>query len=180
MTNGNCGCAGGQNTCSGSGNKGKENFVLSDAERHEIEHAMEHYEDPRAASIDALKCVQQHRGWVSDGAVEAIAGVLGIPASDIDGVATFYNRIYRQPVGRHVISVCDSIGCYLTGYEDVKTELQKQLGIPYGHTTPDGRFTLLPICCLGNCDKGPTLMVDNDTHGPVSPDGVAKLLEQYK
>lgn len=180
MTNGNCGCAGGQNTCSGNGKNGKENFVLSDAERHEIEHAMAHYENPRAASIDALKCVQQHRGWVSDAAVEAIAGVLGIPASDIDGVATFYNRIYRQPVGRHVISVCDSIGCYLTGYEDVKDELQKQLGIPYGHTTADGRFTLLPICCLGNCDKGPALMVDDDTHGPVAPADVEKLLEQYK
>lgn len=181
MTTGNCGCAGGQNTCSGNGaNKGKENFVLSDAERHEIEHAMEHYEDPRAASIDALKTVQQHRGWVSDAAVDAIAAVLGIPASDVDGVATFYNRIYRRPVGRHVISVCDSIGCFLTGYEDVKAELQKQLGVEYGRTTADGRFTLLPICCLGNCDKGPALMIDDDTHGPVAPADVAALLEQYK
>ena len=178
MTTGNCGCAGGQKSC--GGNKGKENFVLSDAERHEIEHAMEHYEDPRAASIDALKTVQKHRGWVSDGAVDAIAGVLGIPASDVDGVATFYNRIYRRPVGRHVISVCDSVGCYLTGYEDVKAELQKQLGIEYGRTTADGRFTLLPICCLGNCDKGPSLMIDDDTHGPVAVADVATLLEQYK
>ncbi len=178
MTTGNCGCAGGQNTC--GGNKGKDNFVLSDAERHDIEHAMEHYEDPRAASIDALKTVQASRGWVSDGAIDAIAAVLGIPASDVDGVATFYNRIYRKPVGRHVISVCDSIGCFLTGYEDVKSELQKQLGIEYGRTTADGRFTLLPICCLGNCDKGPALMIDDDTHGPVAPADVAKLLEQYK
>lgn len=178
MTTGNCGCAGGQNTC--GGNKGKDNFVLSDAERHDIEHAMEHYEDPRAASIDALKTVQASRGWVSDGAIDAIAAVLGIPASDVDGVATFYNRIYRKPVGRHVISVCDSIGCFLTGYEDVKAELQKQLGIEYGRTTADGRFTLLPICCLGNCDKGPALMIDDDTHGPVTPADVATLLEQYK
>jgi NADH-quinone oxidoreductase subunit E len=180
MTTGNCGCAGGPKTCSANSNKPKDSFVLSDAERHDIEHAMEHYENPRAATIDALKTVQDARGWVSDGAIDAIAGVLGIPASDVDGVATFYNRIYRQPVGRHVISVCDSIGCFLTGYEDVKTEMQKQLGIQYGQTTADGRFTLLPICCLGNCDKGPTLMVDNDTHGPVAPSDVAALLEQYK
>ncbi len=180
MTTGNCGC--GPNTCqSGSGNAAKKDvFVLSDAERHDIEHAMEHYEDPRAASIDALKIVQKNHGWVSDGAIDAIAAVLGIPASDIDGVATFYNRIYRQPVGRHVISVCDSIGCFLTGYEDVKAEMQKQLGIQYGQTTPDGRYTLLPICCLGNCDKGPTLMIDDDTYGPVSPVDVSRLLEQYK
>ncbi|HEY0664105.1 MAG TPA: NAD(P)H-dependent oxidoreductase subunit E, partial [Thiobacillaceae bacterium] len=102
MTTGNCGC-GGPNTC--KSNKSKDNFVLTDAERHDIEHAMEHYEDSRAASIDALKIVQKNRGWVSDGAIDAIAGVLGIPASDIDGVATFYNRIDRQPVGRHVSSV---------------------------------------------------------------------------
>ncbi|MFZ5722835.1 MAG: NADH-quinone oxidoreductase subunit NuoE [Pseudomonadota bacterium] len=173
MTTANHGCAGGQKACSTA-------FVLSDAERHDIEHAMEHYEDPRAASIDALKVVQKKHGWVPDGAIDAIAAVLGIPASDVDGVATFYNRIYRRPVGRHVISVCDSIGCFLTGYEDVKAEMQKQLGIQYGQTTPDGRFTLLPICCLGNCDKGPALMIDDDTHGPVSPVNVARLLEQYK
>lgn len=154
-------------------------YVLSAAERHEIEHAMTHYEDPRAASIDALKAVQKQQGWVPDGAIDAIAAVLGIPASDLEGVATFYNRIYRRPVGRHVISVCDSIGCFLTGYEDVKSELQKQLGIQYGQTTADGRYTLLPICCLGNCDKGPTLMIDDDTHGPVTPVNVARLLEQY-
>jgi len=180
MTTGNCGCAGGPKTCNTSKGQARDNFVLTDAERHAIEHAMEHYEDARAATIDALKTVQEARGWVSDGAIDAVAAVLGLPASDVDGVATFYNRIYRQPVGRHVISVCDSIGCFLTGYDDVKDELQKQLGIPYGQTTADGRFTLLPICCLGNCDKGPTLMVDNDTHGPVAPADVAKLLEQYK
>lgn len=179
MSTGHCGCGKSQASC-GSTNKGKDNFVLSDTERHDIEHAMEHYEDSRAASIDALKTVQQSRGWVSDGAIDAIAAVLGIPASDVDGVATFYNRIYRRPVGRHVISVCDSVGCYLTGYEDVKAELQKQLGIEYGRTTADGRFTLLPICCLGNCDKGPALMIDDDTHGPVAPADVAKLLEAYK
>ena len=138
MSTGHCGCGNNQASCGGK-NKGKDNFVLSDAERHDIEHAMEHYEDPRAASIDALNTVQQSRGWVSDGAIDAIAAVLGIPASDVDGVATFYNRIYRRPVGRHVISVCDSVGCYLTGYEDVKAELQKQLGIEYGRTTADGR-----------------------------------------
>jgi NADH-quinone oxidoreductase subunit E len=77
--------------------------------------AIHHYDDPRAASIDALKIVQEKHGWVPDGAIFAIADVLGIPATDVEGVATFYNMIFRQPVGRHVITVCDSIGCYLTG-----------------------------------------------------------------
>lgn len=155
-------------------------FVLSDAEKHEIEHALEHYPDARAASIDALKAVQKHRGWVPDGAIAPVAKMLGMGAAELEGVATFYSLIFRQPVGRHVIKVCDSISCFLTGYEEIKQSLEKNLGIRYGQTTQDGRFTLLPICCLGNCDHGPTLMVDDDTHSDVTPQGVAALLEQYK
>lgn len=93
-------------------------FVLSDEERAEIEAEKHHYEDPRAASIEALKIVQKHRGWVEDGAIYAISDVLGIPASDVEGVATFYSQIYRQPVGRHVIRYCDSVVCHITGYQD--------------------------------------------------------------
>lgn len=154
-------------------------YTLAPEDRAEIEHCMHHYDDARAASIDALKIVQKRHGWVPDGAIGAIADVLGIPASDIEGVATFYNLIFRKPVGRHVIKVCDSIGCFLTGYDDLIAAIKKQLGIEYGQTTADGRFTLLPICCLGNCDKGPTLMIDNDTHGPVSVADVPALLERY-
>jgi NADH-quinone oxidoreductase subunit E len=73
---------------------------------------------------------------VPDGAIVAIADVLGIPAADVEGVATFYNKIFRQPVGRHVIFVCDSIGCFLTGYEDLIAGIKQHLGIEYGQTTP--------------------------------------------
>ena len=159
--------------------KAQPSFVLTDAERHEIEHEVAHYPDGRAASIGALKIVQKHRGWVPDGALEPVAALLGIGAAELEGVATFYSLIFRKPVGRHVIKVCDSISCFLTGYDDVKAALQKTLGIGYGQTTADGRFTLLPICCLGACDKGPTLMIDDDLHGDVVPQNVAVLLENY-
>lgn len=154
-------------------------FELSPEERGEIEHEMTHYEDPRAATIEALKIVQRHRRWVPDGACAAIGKVLGIPSADVEGVATFYNLIFRQPVGRHVIKVCDSISCFLTGYEEVMAALRRELGILPGQTTADDRFTLLPICCLGNCDKGPTLMIDDDTHGPLTPEAIPMLLERY-
>jgi NADH-quinone oxidoreductase subunit E len=156
-----------------------DRFTLSDLERSAIEHEMHHYEDPRAASIEALKIVQKQRGWVPDGAADAIGAILGIPASDVEGVATFYSQIFRQPVGRHVIRVCDSMTCYVGGHESVLTGIKQELGIVPGQTTADGRFTLLPVCCLGNCDKAPALMIDDDTHGNVQPDGVAKLLESY-
>jgi NADH-quinone oxidoreductase subunit E len=157
-----------------------DGFTLSEAELAEIHHEMGHYEDPRAATIEALKIVQHHRGWVADGAIFAIAAVLGIPAPDVEGVATFYNLIYRRPVGRHVIKVCDSISCFLTGYDELKDAIMAQTGLAYGQTSADDRFTLLPICCLGNCDKGPTLMIDDDTYGPVQPSEVAAMLERYK
>jgi NADH-quinone oxidoreductase subunit E len=156
-----------------------EPYSLHIDDRASIEHEIRHYEDPRAASIGALKIVQKRHGWVPDAAIPAIGRLLGIPASDVEGVATFYNLIFRRPVGRYVIKVCDSVACFLTGYEEVTDEVCKQLGVGLGETTADGRFTLLPICCLGACDKGPVLMIDDDTHFDVSPRDIARLLERY-
>ncbi|MDM8349627.1 NADH-quinone oxidoreductase subunit NuoE [Pseudomonas sp. sp1636] len=156
-----------------------DRFSLSASERLAIEHELAHYEDPRAASIEALKIVQQQRGWVPDGAIAAIGEMLGIPASDVEGVATFYSQIFRQPVGRHIIRLCDSMVCYLQGHEAIQAALQQRLGIGLGETSSDGRFTLLPVCCLGNCDKAPSLMIDDDTYGHLDAGNVAQLLERY-
>ena len=156
-----------------------DRFALSEAERSAIEHEMHHYEDPRAASIEALKIVQKARGWVPDGAAEAIGAILGIPASDVDGVATFYSQIFRQPVGRHIIRVCDSMTCYIGGHESVVASITQELGIALGQTSADGRFTLLPVCCLGNCDKAPAMMIDDDTFGDIKPEDINQLLESY-
>jgi len=156
-----------------------DRFALSETERSAIEHELHHYEDPRAASIEALKIVQKERGWVPDGAIYAIGELIGIPASDVEGVATFYSQIFRQPVGRHIIRVCNSMVCFIAGHESVVEEIQSSLGIAPGQTTADGRFTLLPVCCLGNCDKAPAVMVDDDTFGDVQPGTVAKMLEGY-
>ena len=157
----------------------RESFVLDAEDRAAIKHEAHHYEDLRATSIAALKIVQHRHGWVPDGAIPAIANALGVPASDIEGVATFYNLIFRRPVGRHVIKICDSVACFLTGYDQVRDAFCKQLGVRLGQTSADGRFTLLPICCLGACDKGPVLMIDEDTHGDVAPETIAQLLERY-
>lgn len=157
-----------------------DRFVLSETERSAIEHEMHHYEDPRAASIEALKIVQKARGWVPDGACDAIGAILGIPASDVEGVATFYSQIFRVPVGRHIIRVCDSMTCYIGGHESVLDSIKNEIGIEPGQTTADNRFTLIPVCCLGNCDKAPALMIDDDTFGDVQSGGVAQLLEAYQ
>lgn len=158
---------------------GSDGFDLDPADETSIIEEMDHYEQPQAACIEALKIVQRRHGWVPDGAITAIARVLGIGPGEVEGVATFYSLIFRQPVGRHVVLVCDSSACFLTGFQELRQALVAQLGIDYGQTTTDGRFTLLPVCCLGACDGAPALMIDDDTYGPVSPDDLPGVLEGY-
>ncbi len=154
--------------------------MLTDEERHEIEAEFPHYPTKEAVCIDAMKIVQRHRGWVPDEAIGDLAAFLGMTADDLDGVATFYNLIYRKPVGRHVILVCDSVSCWIVGYDRLREKLCSRLGIQFGETTGDGRFTLLPIVCLGACDRAPAMMVDQDLHAGVDPETIDSILERYK
>jgi NADH-quinone oxidoreductase subunit E len=154
--------------------------MLTTEEIHEIESEAAIYPRRDAVSIDALKIVQKHRGWVSDESLRDIAQHIGMSPTDLDSIATFYNLIYRRPVGRHVISVCDSVSCWIMGCESIQEHLQKRLGIGLGETTADQRFTLLPTVCLGCCDRAPALMVDDDLHTDLDPLTIDKELEKYK
>src|SRR5690348_5459698 len=130
--------------------------------------------------IDAMQIIQRDRGWVSDESLKDLAEFLGMSVEDLDGVATFYNLIFRRPVGRHVMMVCDSVSCWIMGYERVREHLSQRLGIKMGETTADQRFTLLPIVCLGTCDHAPAMMVDNDLHRDLDPQKVDGILEKYR
>jgi NADH-quinone oxidoreductase subunit E len=154
--------------------------LLSPEERQEIEAELAHYPNKQAVSIDAMKIVQRHRGWVSDESLRDIAEFLRMSTDDLDSVATFYNLIFRKPVGRHVIMVCDSVSCWIMGCDRVREHLCSRLGIKPGETTADGRFTLLPIVCLGACDHAPVMMVDDDLHQDLDTGRFDNLLEKYK
>lgn len=154
--------------------------MLTAEEIHEIDQEAARYPRRDAVSIDALKIVQKHRGWVSDESLVDIARHIGVSATDLDSVATFYNLIFRRPVGRHVIMACDSVSCWLMGCDAVETHLKERLGIGMGDTTPDNRFTLLPIVCLGHCDHAPAMMIDDDLYLDVKPDQLDGVLENYK
>lgn len=154
--------------------------MLTPEERSEIEAEFPHYPTRQALSIDALKIVQRHRGWVSDEAIRDIAGLLRLSPTELDGVATFYNLIFRKPVGRHVILLCDSVSCWIMDYDGQRAHLEKRLGIQTGQTTPDNRFTLLPIVCLGCCDRAPAMMIDDDLHTHLTPEKIDAILEHYK
>lgn len=154
-------------------------MVLSPEELARIEEELRRASRPRAAAIDALRIVQQHRGFLSDEALADLASHLSLPLAELEGLATFYNFLYRRPVGRHLIHVCDSASCWLMGAGAVVKEISSLLSVALGGTTPDGRFTLLPNACLGACDHAPTLLVDRDLHLDVKPSSVREILGRY-
>ncbi|SKA32069.1 NADH dehydrogenase subunit E [Chitinophaga eiseniae] len=153
--------------------------MLSAIEIEKISHELRHVPVKKAACIEALKIVQQERRWISDESVADIAAMLEMSTAEVDSVATFYNLIFRQPVGRHIILLCDSISCYVMGYTVLRQRLHEILLIGYGQTTADERFTLLPNACLGTCDHAPALMIDDDLYRDLQPADLEQILEKY-
>ncbi len=154
--------------------------MLSKDEQQAIEAEFAHYPTKQAVCIEAMKVVQRHRGWVTDENLADIGDLLEMTTDELDSVATFYNLIYREPVGRHVIHVCDSVSCWIMGYEQLRRDLTGHLGIEMGETTEDGRFTLLPIQCLGHCELAPALMIDDDLHTSLTEDRLPGVLDEYQ
>ncbi|HET7062276.1 MAG TPA: NADH-quinone oxidoreductase subunit NuoE [Nitrosospira sp.] len=150
--------------------------MLSEQEREEIEAHSRHYPDRRAVCIEALQIIQRHRGWVSDEGLADVAEALQMTLAELEGVATFYNMVFRQPVGKHVILLCDSVSCWIMGYEKLRDHLTRRLGIEFGQTTADGRFTLLPNVCLGACDHAPAMMVDDAHYQDLDPARIDEIL----
>ena len=153
--------------------------MLTPEERAEIEAESPHYPNRKAVCIDAMKIVQKHRGWLSDDALVDIGELLGMSSTELDGIATFYNLLFRHPVGRHVIYLCDSVSCWIMGSDSQCKHLCERLRVGLGETTTDGRFTLLPIVCLGACDHAPVMMVDDDTHFDLTSEKINEILGQY-
>jgi len=147
--------------------------VLSDTELAEIDAEIAHVPTPAGAAIDALRIVQAHRGWVSDESLQAIARHLQMSAAELDGIATFYTLIFRQPVGEKVILLCNSVSCWMMGCDALQQKITDQLGIGLGETTADNQYTLLPMTCLGACDKAPVMMVADDLYENVDAQSLA-------
>lgn len=153
--------------------------MLSEKETNEITEELKQYKTRQSASVEALKIIQRSRGWVDDEAINDLSAMLGITPDELDGVATFYNLIFRKPVGAHVILICDTVSCWVMGYEKILSHLKKRLGIGLGETSPDGLFTLLPIPCLGACDKAPAMMIDEELYWNLTPEKIDELIKRY-
>lgn len=157
-----------------------EKKILSKDEISEIEETFAHFPTKSAACIEGLKIIQKRQRWVSDEALEELAQILEMSPAAIDSVATYYNLIFRKPVGRHMILICDNVSCYIMGYEKIAEYIKQKLDIGYGETTPDDCFTLLPITCLGTCDHAPALMIDDDLHRDLTVDKLDDILSKYE
>ena len=154
--------------------------MLTPEEMAEIEAEYTHYQQKRAACVEALKAVQRRRGWVSDESLSDLADFMEMTTDELDSIATFYNLIFRKPVGRHTILVCTSVSCWVMGYEQIVDHILERLGIGLGETTADGRFTLLPNVCLGACDLAPAVMIDGDLHGNLDAQKIDDILAGYE
>ena len=153
--------------------------MLTPEEIRELEADLAHYPQKQSGCVDALKIVQRRRGWISDETLRDVAVYLEMTPEELDGVATFYPVIFRRQVGRHIIRICDSVSCWIMGYEKVCSALTGTLGVRLGETTADGRFTLLPSACLGVCEHAPALMIDADLIVDWNPGNVDGILSRY-
>lgn len=150
--------------------------IISSAAVADIDHEISHAPYRSAVAIDALKIVQKHHRWVSDERLQALADYLGMAHAELDGIATFYNLIYRKPVGEKVISLCNSVTCWIKGYDELESHLRNKLGVELGEITADGKYTLLPAPCLGACDKAPVMMLGEDLHEHLSRETLDDIL----
>jgi NADH-quinone oxidoreductase subunit E len=135
------------------------------------------YPNRRAACIEALRLVQRRHRWVSDRVIVELAPLLDMTPDELEAVATFYNLVFRRPVGRHVVLLCDSVSCWIMGCDALRDRIESRLGIRPGATTVDGRFTLLPIVCLGHCDHAPAMMIGDELHGDLDAGRLDALLD---
>ena len=144
----------------------------------ELQTRITHAVTNREAAVDVLKSLQAHYGWLTDEAMAEASELLGLTPLQLEELATFYEMLYRRPVGKRVIHVCDSISCWAMGGESLLQQLASHLGIAVGETTGEGMFTLLPCCCLGNCGESPTMMVGDNIYGQLTLEKALEILQR--
>lgn len=146
----------------------------------ELEAAIEHYKASPDALIQYLHRAQEIFGYLREDVVSHIARRLRLPISHVHGVIGFYSFFSRAPRGKHTIQICLGTACYVRGAKQLLSKLQKELHVQPGQTTPDGRFSLRCVRCLGACGQSPAMMIGHDLHGNLKAKGIRNTLRQYK
>lgn len=151
--------------------------LLAPGERAAVDAAIERHRERPGALLPLLHDIQSALGYVPEGAAAPVAQALSITRADVHGVVGFYHDFRTAPPGRHVLRICRAEACQSMGARRLEAHAQRRLALKDGeHDTPDGRFTLEPAYCLGNCALSPSLMLDGELHGRVTPERFDALL----
>jgi len=138
------------------------------------------YRGKPGSLIPVLQACQEITGYLPVMVQERIAAGLGVPGHEVYGVATFYSFFTMKPKGRHTVRVCMGTACYVKGGKEALERLERHLGVKVDNTTPDRRFTLEQVRCLGACGVAPVVVVGSDTHRKIQADTIVKLVEKYQ
>lgn len=149
---------------------------LHDTLRKQIEESIH----PRELAVDTMYAVQRHYGYLSDEALHEAAELLDMTPLELEEIATFYDFIYREPVGKFVIHMCDGVVCWMFHENSVFKHLCEKLGVSVGETTADGLFTILPTACIGYCDHAPAMIINGNFYGDLTPERIDEILEKLK
>jgi len=152
--------------------------MLPDALKESLARKISEAEYAREKAIDVMYEIQEHFGYMSDEAVCEAAELLGVTPVELEEIATFYDFIFREPVGKYVIHICDSAMCWLNGYESILDHLLSRLNIKMGETTADGLFTLLPVCCIGYCDRAPAMLINRKVYGNLTAEKIDAIFDK--
>jgi len=136
-----------------------------------------HHPGRRAASVEVMRLLQTRHGWLDDAAVEEAARITSLSTTEIEELATFYNLIFRHPVGHHVLQVCDSVCCAMQGANECMAHLRRRLGVNPGGIALHGKLTVLPNICLGLCDRAPAALLDGEPIAPVNNEKLDEMLD---
>jgi len=153
---------------------------FSESALQELQNILSRYPSKRSAALPALQLAQREFGYVTDEAVREIAKLLDLTPTDVASVAGFYSMIYRKPVGKYVLDVCDDLPCALVGAERIVDYISKKLGLKPGETTPDGLFTLHTVMCVAACDRAPCMQVNAEYYENLTEARVDEILEKLR
>lgn len=148
--------------------------------KKEIQSLVEQYGSDRSALMPILQKIQRKYCHISEGSMQIVADMLGIHPVEVYGVVSFYSFFDEKPKGRFVIRLCRTISCDMQGKDSVARQLQNDLGIAFGQTTSDGMFTLEWANCMGMCDQGPAMLVNDRLHYQVNPAMVHEIIEECR
>ncbi|MDO4565551.1 MAG: NADH-quinone oxidoreductase subunit NuoE [Clostridia bacterium] len=155
-------------------------FSGTPEQQAQLEAVIAEHVEQEGALMPVMQKAQDIYGYLPIEVQKMIAKGLNIPLEQVYGVATFYSQFNLEPKGTHLVRVCMGTACYVKGSQDILTELERQLGVAAGHTTPDGLFSLEATRCLGCCGLAPVIMVDDDVFGRLTPAAIKDIIAKYR